>query len=38
MLCKIVTPKVQYKLTFKRRISVIKGKSGIGEKSYNTDT
>lgn len=31
MLCKIVTPKVQYKLTFKRRISVIKGKSGIGK-------
>lgn len=31
MICKIVSHKVQYKLTLYRRISVIKGKSGIGK-------
>ena len=31
MICQIVSPKVKYTLTLNRRVSVIKGKSGIGK-------
>lgn len=31
MICQIVSPKVKYKLTLSHRVSVIKGKSGIGK-------
>ena len=33
MICKIITPKVQYRLSFTERVSVIRGMSGTG-KSY----